>query len=96
MTHCLLDTLMNAAAMRNEISALTDTTINDRRRCCLVDGGSIMVFGIIWCANDLIWWLLRARVDVDELLKISFLFSRHFYLTPRYELDNAMVDGQGR
>ena len=52
MTHCLLDTLVNAAAMRIEISALTDTTINDRRRCCLVDGGGSIMVGV-W-ANDMI------------------------------------------
>ena len=52
MTHCLLATLVNAAAMRIEISALTDTTINDRRRCCLVDGGGSIMVGV-W-ANDMI------------------------------------------
>lgn len=72
MTHCLLDTLVNAAAMRIEISALTDTTINDRRRCCLVDGGSIMVFGI-WCANDLILVVGSARPAVAVLTRVEAL-----------------------
>ena len=55
--HCLLDMLVNAAAVRIESSAMTGITIN-RWRCCLVGGGGIIMVGVGYRSVLMFFWSL--------------------------------------